>query len=62
MVTANTHDLSQMFLYEILSRVKGCEFNFLQYVEKHSKKLDGHNQNVFLNLANDVELCNPWNL
>ena len=51
---ANTNGLSQIYGSDNLSRIKGREFHFVQSLEKHSKKLDGYNQTVFINLWNDL--------
>lgn len=51
MVAVNTNSLRQVHGYDFLSNIKWCEFHFCYSVQKHSKKLDGHNQTVVINLA-----------
>ena len=54
MAAANMNGLRGVYGYDVISKVKGCEFHYSQSVEKHSKKFQEHDINMFKVLANKL--------
>ena len=54
MAAANMKGLRDVYGYDIISQVKGCEFHYSQSVEKHSQKFQEHDINMFKVLANKL--------
>ena len=52
MAAANMNGLRDVYGYDVISNLKGCEFHYSQSVEKHSKKFQEHDINTFKVLAN----------
>ena len=52
MAATNMNGLRDVYGYDVIPKVKGCEFHYSQSVEKHSKTFQEHDINMFKVLAN----------
>ena len=64
MAAANMKGLSDFHCYDGISKIKGCEFHYLQSVEKHFKKFQKYDSNIFKVLVSKLltsEIRDPYN-
>ena len=54
MTVANMKGPSDLYAYDVIPKVKSCEFDYSQSVEKHSKKFQEYEINIFKVLASKI--------
>ena len=52
--SSNINGLSDVYGYDLISKVKGCDIHYSQSVEKHSKTFEKLDINIFKVLANTL--------
>ena len=57
MASANFSGLARVYGEDVLQKIKGCKFHFLQSVEKRKKKLNEEQKQGFQQLCDNILLA-----